>query len=75
MGTRNRFIDTAKGVAIILVLFNHYEWQEGGFVGTHLYNWLVCMAVPIFMLCTGYVTAASFSRNGKDLRDAYSQRL
>lgn len=74
MGERNRFIDVAKGVAIILVLFNHYEWAEGSFVGTHLYNWLVCMAVPIFMLCTGYVTAASFKRNGTDLSNAYTKK-
>ena len=62
MNERNHFIDLAKGLAIILVLFNHYEWQENSLLNTHLYYWLITMAVPVFMLCTGYVTAASFER-------------
>lgn len=74
MAERNRFIDFVKGIAIILVLFNHYEWAEGSFVGTHLYNFLVCMAVPIFMLCTGYVSAASFSAKNISLKDAYTKK-
>lgn len=74
MRQRNHFIDIAKGIAIILVLFNHYEWQEGSFVGTHLYYWLVCMAVPVFMLCTGYVTAASFEAKNITLASAYERK-
>jgi len=72
---RNHFIDLAKGIAIILVLFNHYEWKTSSIFSTHLYYWVICMAVPIFMLCTGYVTAASFSSKGTSLRDAYSKKL
>ncbi len=74
MKERNHFIDLAKGIAIILVLFNHYEWQKGSFVGTHIYYWLVCMAVPVFMLCTGYVTAASFEAKSVTLKEAYSKK-
>ncbi len=73
MKERNHFIDIAKGIAIILVLFNHYEWAAGSFVGTHLYYWLVCMAVPVFMLCTGYVTAASFESKQITLKTAYTK--
>lgn len=74
MKERNHFIDVAKGISIILVLFNHYEWKEGSFVGTHLYYWLVCMAVPVFMLCTGYVTAASFEAKNITLKGAYERK-
>ena len=74
MTERNRFIDIAKGLAIILVLFNHYEWQKGSIFNTHLYYWIICMAVPVFMLCTGYVTAASFECRGVALKDAYSKK-
>lgn len=72
MTERNRFIDFAKGIAIILVLFNHYEWQKGSIFNTHLYYWIICMAVPVFMLCTGYVIAASCEAKGTTLKEAYS---
>ncbi len=72
MTQRNRFIDIAKGFAIILVLFNHYFWQEGSAFNTHLYYWVICMAVPIFMLCTGYVTAQSFDSKKVTLKQSYT---
>ena len=74
MTERNRFIDFAKGIAIILVLFNHYEWQKRSIFNTHLYYWIICMAVPVFMLCTGYVTAASCEAKGTTLKEAYSRK-
>ena len=74
MTERNRFIDIAKGLAIILVLFNHYEWQKGSIFNTHLYYWIICMAVPVFMLCTGYVTAASLDAKGTTIKQAYSKK-
>ena len=72
MMQRNRFIDIAKGFAIILVLFNHYFWQKGSIFNTHLYYWVICMAVPIFMLCTGYVTAQSFDSKKVTLKQSYT---
>ncbi|MBO4950288.1 MAG: acyltransferase [Clostridia bacterium] len=74
MTERNRFIDIAKGISIILVLFNHYEWQKESIMGTHLYYWIICMAVPVFMLCTGYVTVASFESKKVTLKQAYSKK-
>lgn len=73
MTERNRFIDLAKGIAIILVLFNHYEFSPKSIFSTHIYYWIVCMAVPVFMLCTGYVTAASYSSKNVAVRQAYSK--
>ncbi len=74
MKQRNRFVDIAKGISIVLVLFNHYEWSKTSVFNTHLYYWLVCMAVPVFMLCTGYVTAASFESKSVSLKRAYSKK-
>ena len=71
---RNNFIDLAKGVAIILVLFNHYEWKATSLLNTHLYYWIITMAVPIFMLCTGYVTAMSFDKKKLTLYEARSKK-
>lgn len=70
MTKRNRFIDIAKGISIILVLFNHYEWSKDSLLNTHLYYWLITLAVPVFMLGTGYVSAASFERKGISLAEA-----
>ncbi len=75
MSQRNRFIDIAKACAIILVLFNHYEWQQNSIFNTHLYYWLITAAVPVFMLCTGYVTAMSFEKKGTSFKEAYSKKL
>ena len=74
MTERNRFIDISKGVAIILVLFNHYTWDKTSIFNTHLYYWIISMAVPLFMLCTGYVTALSFEKKGDNLKTAYSSK-
>ncbi|MBE6681358.1 MAG: acyltransferase [Ruminococcaceae bacterium] len=74
MTQRNRFIDIAKGMAIILVLFNHYEWQENSLLNTHLYYWMITMAVPVFMLCTGYVTASSFDKKNISFDEARSKK-
>lgn len=74
MTERNNFIDISKGIAIILVLFNHYVWEKTSIFNTHLYYWIISMAVPLFMLCTGYVTALSFEKKGDTLKTAYSPK-
>ena len=74
MTQRNRFIDVAKGIAIILVIFNHYEWTKTSVFNTHLYHFVINMAVPVFMLCTGYVTAVSFEAKNITLKDAYTKK-
>ena len=71
MTERNRFIDISKGIAIILVLFNHYVWDKTSVFNTHLYYWIISMAEPIFMLCTGYVTALSFDVKKVAVRESY----
>lgn len=75
MTERNHFIDISKGIAIILVLFNHYEWQSDSLLNTHLYYWIITMAVPIFMLCTGYVTAMSFEKKQITFEQSKSRKI
>ncbi|MBP5417811.1 MAG: acyltransferase [Clostridiales bacterium] len=69
---RNHTIDILKGIAIILVLITHYEWTAGQrrFV---LFPYLINMAIPIFMIITGYVYSASQERScGSSIEKAYS---
>ena len=68
---RNRTLDVIKGIAILLVLFTHYEWtgeQRQFFV----FPYIVDMAIPIFMIISGYTYSMSFERHGiKSFADAY----
>lgn len=60
---RNHTIDVLKGIAIILVLITHYEWtndQRKFFVFPYVIN----MAIPLFMILTGYVNSVSMKRSG-----------
>ncbi len=69
---RNNFIDIAKGIAILMVVITHYEWSDKVRLYA-LFPYHISMAVPIFMLVTGYVSAASFSKSGvTTLKTAYA---
>ena len=69
---RNTTLDSLKGISIILVLITHYPWsdlQRKMFI----FPYLISMAVPIFMIISGYVGALSFERHGiNSIRKAYS---
>ncbi|MBR4173947.1 MAG: acyltransferase [Lachnospiraceae bacterium] len=68
---RNRTLDVIKGIAILLVLYTHYEWtkeQRQFFV----FPYIVDMAIPVFMIISGYTYSLSFERHGiKNFGDAY----
>lgn len=58
---RNHFLDIAKGIAIIMVCITHFSWTSAErLIG--LFPFWISMAVPIFMLVTGYVSAMSFDK-------------
>ena len=61
--THNHTIDVIKGLAIILVLITHYNWtaDQRQFV---LFPYVIDMAIPIFMIITGFVYANSLRRGG-----------
>ena len=66
---RSRHIDFIKGLCILSVLIQHYAWQNGEVMRWRFSFWLG-MAVPVFMMVSGYVTALSFQRKGVETLSA-----
>lgn len=58
---RERIVDLLKGICILLVCFTHYGWEESHRRAL-LFPWWVDMAVPIFMVLSGYVYGKSLKR-------------
>lgn len=68
---RNRTVDFLKGICILLVIFTHYSWTEAERL-KYLFPFWVDMAVPIFMILSGFVASKSFYRHNIDgLEKAY----
>lgn len=59
---RNHFIDILKGICIIFVVFTHASWTEEQRTKL-LFPFWIDMAVPFFMLISGYVYTKSFLKN------------
>ncbi len=70
---RSRFIDIAKGISMIMVVITHFAWTLSQRLDYGFYFW-ISMAVPCFMLATGYVNAASFSAKDVALKEAYKPK-
>lgn len=69
---RNHFLDVAKGMSIILVLVIHCGWTDETRQKL-LFPFLVTIAVPVFVMITGYVSAVFFEKNDVDtLRRGYA---
>lgn len=51
---REGVVDALKGVCILLVCFTHFSWTSTERT-TFLFPWWVDMAVPVFMVLSGYV--------------------
>lgn len=69
---RNHTVDFLKGIAICMVIITHYEWTE---LERHnfLFPYIVDMAIPIFMILTGYTYSLSNEKHCiNTLEDAYS---
>lgn len=68
-------IDLLKGICILLVVFSHCTWTATE-ESLLLFPFWVDMAVPIFMIISGFVSAKSFQRKGvSTLKSAYSAKL
>lgn len=68
---RKSSIDLLKGIAIILVVITHYSWTYDERMKMFFPFW-VDMAIPIFMIISGYVYSQSFERkNVQTFEEAY----
>ena len=71
---RNHFVDVLKGICIIFVIFTHASWTDEQRVKL-LFPFWIDMAVPFFMLVSGYVYTKSFQKNGIETLDsAYNKK-
>lgn len=64
--SKNRIgvIDCVKGLAIIMIIITHCNWPDG--LGKQLlFPFWVNMAVPLFMIITGYLYTNSYSKRNK----------
>ncbi len=67
------FIDYLKAFSILMVIITHYEWENDA---TPLFTLVIDMAVPIFMLVSGYNLSMSYNRRTDGtLRELYSPRI
>ena len=68
---RQTVLDVIKGICIIFVVITHYGWDEKQrLVG--LFPYIIDMAVPIFMIISGYVFSNSYLKKGiYHFEDAY----
>lgn len=74
-GSRNSALDVLKGICIIFVIITHYKWT-GSERLLFLFPFWIGMAVPSFMVISGYVNAASYEQNDiKKLSEAYKLKL
>ena len=70
----NSTIDILKAVAILLVLITHYSWT-GEQRQNPVFPFLIDMAVPVFLIISGYVGALSFSnRQINSVSEAFTKK-
>ncbi len=60
---REKNIDAIKGVCIIFVIVTHFQWS-GVETLQYLFPFWIGLAVPIFMVLSGYNNSKSFKRLG-----------
>lgn len=71
MTKRSHCIDFLKGICIVFVVLTHYAWTELQRLQLFFPFW-IDMAVPVFMILSGFVFAKSFQKNGiHTLRQGY----
>lgn len=68
---RNSVIDIIKGICILLVIITHYQWTNEQRLKL-LFPFWIDMAVPLFMIFSGYLSALSFQKRNFNMTDWYS---
>ena len=61
-GQREYGLDAFKGILIVFVIISHFTWSPDE-RSNYLFPFWIDMAVPFFMLISGYLHAASIERN------------
>lgn len=70
------FIDYLKGIAIIMVILTHVGFATDTVKGNFLFPYFIYMAIPIFMLITGFNYANSYINRGcTELVQMYNIKL
>ncbi|MBR4462611.1 MAG: hypothetical protein IKS51_08540 [Erysipelotrichaceae bacterium] len=68
---RIHLLDLIKGILIIFIIITHYNWTDEQ-RQMLLFPYWIDMAVPVFMIISGYVYALSYKRKEiNSLKDAY----
>ena len=69
--TRYHSIDCLKGICIVFVVLTHYAWTEQQRLQL-LFPFWIDMAVPVFMILSGFVFAKSFQKSAiRTFRQGY----
>ncbi|MBQ6560409.1 MAG: acyltransferase family protein [Erysipelotrichaceae bacterium] len=67
-------MDLIKGILIIFIIITHYNWTDEQ-RRMMLFPYWIDMAVPVFMIISGYVYALSYKRKKiTSLKDAYEYK-
>ena len=68
---QHNMLDELKGVAMLMVIFTHNSWSNNDRRAMGFPFW-IDMAVPVFMMITGYLNAKSASRqNQLTIKDGF----
>lgn len=70
---RSKQTDILKGIAIILILTTHFHWPDS-YRMNPVFPFIIEMAVPVFMVLSGYTWSLSYERNGDSISEVYALR-
>lgn len=72
---RSSTIDVIKGICIIFIVITHFEWTSEQRL-QYLFPFWIDMAVPMFMIITGYLyTKSNCSKNVYSFKENYSLEI
>ena len=73
--SRCSLIDIIKGFMILFIIITHYKWNYPSDYLKYGFVFYIDMAVPVFMIISGYLAAVSLERKKCTLQQAYSLDL
>lgn len=69
---RCNLIDIIKGFMILFIIITHYKWAYPSDYLKYGFVFYIDMAVPVFMVISGYLAAKSFEKRECTLQQAFS---